>query len=203
MFTSKFVAICTDFHDTTGSAIPTGVQLASIPNTLSTRGIIGAGGVTLAACAPNTLTALHQSLVSQRLIADEMLRMLGTIYENILSTYPGAPTQTKDSSDLALVSSGHDIYTSCKGASRTAEHANHKYDDGRAKNTDRNRCTCSNKRPPADVRKPNGGNGDWKWREHHGHWDTHSIGEHSGNRDLPGPDRNCGDPSIQTRDIAL
>ena len=154
MSDSKFFAICSGFCNTTGAATPNGVQRTSLLNAPRTRDTIGTGGVTLAANAPDAFTPLYQGLMQQRLSADGMLRILGVTCEKVLSTEPDAPTQAKDSSAPAPVSSGHDSCTSCKGTGRAIRHADHKYDDTRP---DWSQFIDSNKRPPADVRKPKGG----------------------------------------------
>ena len=88
VFPSKFVAICNDCRNTTGSEIPTGIQWTSLLGALRTHNTNSIGGATLAAHAPDAFTPLHQSTTPQKLSANEMLRMLGMTCENILSTDP-------------------------------------------------------------------------------------------------------------------
>ena len=113
--------------------------------------------------------------MSQKPFVNEMLRMLKTTCENILSTDPTALTQAKDSSALALVSFGHDIGISCKGACRAPKNTNYQHDE-RTKSVDWSEYTDRNKRPPAGVRNPGfGGTGEWKWCDVHKHWGAHST----------------------------
>ena len=100
----------TTFQNTTGAATPDWIQRTSLLNALRTRDTTGTGGVTLAANAPEALTPLYQSLMSQRPSADEILYMLETACEKPLPpTDPGALTDAVDSSALALMTFGHDI----------------------------------------------------------------------------------------------
>ena len=95
--------------------------------------------------------------------------MLETTCENILSTDPNALTQPKNSSTLALVSFGHDIFTACKGTGRATKHANHQHDE-RTRNTNWSQYNDRNKPPPADARNPGQGKWEWKWCGGHKHW---------------------------------
>ena len=129
MFSRKFAAICNDHRNTTGSEIPIGIQRTSLLGALRTRDIDDPGGVTLTARAPGAFTPLYQSLMPQKLNINEMLRMLEATCESILSTDPTALTHAKDSSTLALVSSGHGICTSYKGIGRAPKHTNRQHNE--------------------------------------------------------------------------
>ena len=72
----------------------------------------------LALNAPGALTPLYQSIMSRKLDVNEMLQMLETTCENILSTDPTALMQAKEPSALALASFGRDICTSYNGTGR-------------------------------------------------------------------------------------
>ena len=189
VFTSKFFAICNDFHNTTGTSIPTGVQRTSLLNAIRTRDIIGTDGATLAVCAPGAPTPLHQSFIQQRLSIGKMLRMLETTCENILSADPDALIQTKDSSALALVS--FDICTSCKGTDRATKHTSHKRDDTRTRPSDWSQFTDRNKRAPDSMKKP--ASGIRQWCDKHKHWGAHSTEAHHGQP----PGRNEYDDRIE------
>ena len=109
-----------------------------------------------------------------------MLRMLETTCENILSSDPTALSPNTNSSALALVTFGHNICAAYKGAARSPQHTNRQH-VGRTK-PDWSQYTDRNKRPPADVRKPLGGTGEWKWCDTHKHWGGHLIEGHHGGR---------------------
>ena len=128
MFSRKFAAICNDHRNTTGSEIPIGIQRTSLRDALRKRDVNGASGVTLVTRAPDAFTPMYQSLMSPKLYVNEMLRMLETTCENILSADPIALTQARDSPALALVSFGDDICTSSKGTCSAPKHTNRQHD---------------------------------------------------------------------------
>ena len=184
VFTSKFAAICNDYRNTTGAEIPTGIKRTSLLEALRTRDIIGAGGTTLAARAPDALTPLHQIFMSQKLDIDEMLHSLETTCENILATDPTALTQDTNSSALTLSATiGHEICTSCNGTGHAPKHAQQQRGERTtsARHTDRG--------PPPEV----------KWCDTH-KWGLHSTEEcnaakrpgRGGNRDSRGGNRDQG-----------
>ena len=89
MFRSKFVAICNDFQNITGSAVPGGIQLMSLLDALRMRDTNGTSGITLTARVPNAI------FMSQRMTTDEMTSRIDTTCETTLSTDAGALTQAQ------------------------------------------------------------------------------------------------------------
>ena len=67
--------------------------------------------------------------MSQRLNVGEMLRILETTCENILSTDPTALNPITNSSALALVTFEHSVCAACKGTGRSPRRTNHQHDE--------------------------------------------------------------------------
>ena len=178
IFASLFRTICDDYTNTTGAPIPTDIQRQALIDTIRTREVNGAGGVTLNARAPDVLTPLHQSFMSQRLSLEEMPRQPGMTCENILTSDPAALTPGTNASVLALATTHNDTCTICNDTGHTKRQQNEqtktsRYDPNWKLYND------PNKQPPDDVRKA-GDTDEWKWCDHHKHWGGHSTGEHHG-----------------------
>ena len=139
----------------------------------------------MTARAPVALASLQQAFMSQKLNVDEMLGMLEVTCESILSTDPTALSPNTNPSALALVNFEHSVCAACEGTDRSPRCTNNQRDE----RPDWSQYNGRNKIPPADVRKPLGGTGEWHWYDKHKHWGGHSTDIHHGGR---GGDRDRG-----------
>ena len=124
MFSNKFKTIFTNYFNTTGTPIPSGIQRAALLHALRTRDIHSLDGNRLVARAPEALAPLRQTFMSQK------LNQLEITCESILTTDPSALDPDTDSSALVLAHREHTTCSTYKGTGRSPPRSDFRRDGG-------------------------------------------------------------------------